>query len=45
MEEKKIDITKYPKGPQAIIKAMDYLETDEERWSVFWGFVYKTFSL
>ena len=34
MEEKNnrtVDITKYPEGPNEVIKHMDYLETDEER--------------
>lgn len=44
-QEKKIDITKYPEGPQEIIKYMDYLDTDEERMRVLWSFVYKTFAL
>lgn len=45
MEEKKIDITKYPEGAQAIVDAMTYIEDEKERWAVLWGFVYKTFSL
>lgn len=39
-----IDITKYPQGPQEIVKYMDYLP-EEERMGVLMGFIYKTFSL
>lgn len=41
-EKKAVDITRYPEGPQEIIKYMDYLETDEERMAVLWSFVYRT---
>ncbi len=28
--EEKVDITKYPEGPQEVIKYMDYLPDDEQ---------------
>ncbi len=39
-----VDITKYPQGPQEIIKHMDYVP-EEDRMKVLMGFIYKTFSL
>lgn len=46
MENKEfIDITKFPEGPQEIMKYMDYAENDAEKAAIFWGFVYKLFSL
>ena len=39
-----VDITKWPEGPQEIMKYMDYVP-EEERMKYFMGFVTKLYAL
>lgn len=39
-DDKKVDITKYPEGPQAVIRYMDYMpEDDNARMSLLMQYV------
>lgn len=39
------DITKYPEGPQEIIRHIDWLSTDEEKMAALNVFVFLSFQL
>ncbi len=45
MSNEKIDITKYPEGPQEIMKYIDWVETDEEKQAALATFVFLCFQL
>ena len=40
MSMNNVDITKYPEGPDEIMKYMDYMEDDEEKMALIISFVY-----
>lgn len=40
MPEDKVDITRFPEGPQEIMKHMDYIEDDDEKMALILSFAY-----
>ena len=44
-EQKTFDITRYPEGPQEVIKYIDWLETDEEKMAALNLFVFLSYQL